>query len=350
MRTEEFDYDLPDGLIAQEPAPRRDAARLMLLERHGGEVDETTFDRLGDHVGPGDLLVLNDTRVMPARLYARKPGGGRVEILLVERDAADAGGRTWRCMVSTGRGLRPGARLWIADGFEAEPVGEAPGGRFLLRFECAAGSFDEAIERHGVMPVPPYVRRDAGDPRLELDRERYQTVYARATGAIAAPTAGLHFTDGLLERLARRGVRAARLTLHVGPGTFQPVRAGRIEDHCLESEAYRLPGATADAIHACRRAGGRVVAVGTTVTRVLEALGAADGAVRAGEGRCALYITPGHRFRVVDALITNLHLPRSSLIILVAAFAGRERVLAAYREAVRRRFRFHSYGDAMLVR
>jgi S-adenosylmethionine:tRNA ribosyltransferase-isomerase len=208
---------------------------------------------------------------------------------------------------------------------------------------------EEAIEQHGVMPVPPYIRRDPGDPREALDRERYQTVYAGPGGSIAAPTAGLHFTEAILDDLAAHGVVIARLVLHVGPGTFQPIRAAEVTAHRIEPEEFRLPPETAAAIASCRARGGRVVAVGTTVTRVLEAQAAEEGTVRAGEGRCDLFIGPGHRFRAVDALLTNFHLPRSSLLVLVAAFAGRERVLAAYREALRRGFRFYSYGDAMLI-
>jgi S-adenosylmethionine:tRNA ribosyltransferase-isomerase len=354
MRTEEFDYPLPEELVAQEPAPCRDASRLMVVDREVEGLRESTFDALGEFLRPGDLLVLNDTRVFPARLLAAKPTGGRVELLLVERggpasrsEAPDDGG--WRCMASNTKGLRSGARLTIAPGFEAEVVGEAPGATLWVRLTSAEGHSDDAIRRHGAMPLPPYVRRDPVDPRAALDRERYQTVYAREEGAIAAPTAGLHFTAALLEALRRRGIETAMLTLHVGPGTFRPIRAGSIEDHRIEPERFRLPGEVAEAWSACRARGGRVVAVGTTVTRVLEDRAGDDGRPAAGEGHCALYITPGHRFRAVDALITNLHLPRTSLLVLVAAFAGRERILSAYREAVARRFRFYSYGDAMLI-
>jgi S-adenosylmethionine:tRNA ribosyltransferase-isomerase len=350
-RLEAYDYDLPPGRIAQAPADRRDAARLMVVRREApaGTVEEARVADLGARLRPGDLLVLNESRVFPARLRARKPTGGRVDLLLVERDPGDPDGRVWRCLASSGRGLRPGARLEIAPGFEAEFAGEAADGRVRVRLHAAGMTVGEAIERHGVMPVPPYIRREPGDPREILDRERYQTVYAGETGSIAAPTAGLHFTRGLLDSLAARGIDSARLVLHVGPGTFQPIRAPDVSGHRLEPETFRLPESAARAVAACRARGGRVVAVGTTVTRVLEARAGADGAVRPGAGRCDLYIRPGHRFRVVDALLTNFHLPRSTLLVLVAAFAGRERVLAAYREAVARGFRFYSYGDAMLI-
>ncbi len=349
MRTDAFEYDLPPELVAQEPAPRRDAARLMVLDRARDGVAETSFAAIGDSLRAGDLLVLNDTRVVPARLLARKPGGGRVDLLLVTREEADSGGEVWRCMASNGKGLRPGARLSIAPGFDADILDEVDGGRIRVRLLAEDLRVGAALERHGLMPLPPYIRREPEDPRRVLDHERYQTVYARCPGAIAAPTAGLHFTEALMRSLEALGVGFARLTLHVGPGTFRPVRGERIDQHRLEPESFHLPEATAAAIEACKARGGRVVAVGTTVTRVLEGRARDQGGVTPGEGWCGLYITPGHRFRVVDALVTNLHLPRSTLLVLVAAFAGRESILAAYREAVARRFRFYSYGDAMLI-
>ena len=349
MTIDEFDYRLPPDRVAQVPCARRDGSRLMLLDRGAEGLTDTTFDTLGEHLRPGDLLVLNDTRVVPARLRARKPTGGLVEFLLVAREAGDTDGRTWRCLASTSRGLRPAARLVVAPGFEAEFLGETEGGRVRLRLHDAAGDPDGAMRRHGSVPLPPYIRRGEDDPRDVIDRERYQTVYANAEGAIAAPTAGLHFTQSLLSSLRARGVETATLTLHVGPGTFQPVRASRVEEHRLEPEAYRLPSETAAAIARHRAEGGRVLAVGTTVVRVLESRARDDGSVEPGEGWCGAYITPGHRFRAVDALLTNFHLPRSSLLVLVAAFAGRERVLAAYAQAIARGYRFYSYGDAMLI-
>jgi S-adenosylmethionine:tRNA ribosyltransferase-isomerase len=349
MRLADFDFSLPPERVAQEPVARRDASRLMVLDRGAPGVAETRFDRLGDRLRPGDLLVLNDTRVLPARLIGTKPSGGRVELLLVAREDGDPGRGIWTCMVSTGRGMRPGTVLALGPGFEATILGEVPAGRMRVRLAARGGDVDAAIHRHGVMPLPPYIHRDIDDRRAPLDRERYQTVYAREEGAIAAPTAGLHFTEDLFRSLAGMGVGVARLTLHVGPGTFQPVRSERVEDHRLEPEFFRLPPETAAAVAACRKRGGRVVAVGTTVTRVLESRARAGGGVESGEGWCGLYIVPGHRFLAVDALLTNFHLPRSSLVILVAAFAGLERVRSAYAEAVARGFRFHSYGDAMLI-
>ena len=373
MKLDLFDYPLPKERIAQEPAPRRDDARLFLLDRDPfaeagqgtsdatGLVDEAAgtgaalleeipFRRFPERLRAGDLVVLNDTRVRPLRLRARKASGGSVELLLLEPLAA-AG--TWRALLSTSKGMRAGARLGIAKGLDAIVVSAPEAGRATVRLEGSeteAGAARDPIDSHGVMPLPPYIRRDAaGDSRDALDRERYQTVYAREPGAVAAPTAGLHFTPEMLADLPRRGVEVARLSLHVGPGTFLPVRSEEIEDHAVEPERFDLPEETAAAIAACRKRGGRVVAVGTTVTRVLEARVAGGGSVEAGSGWCDLSIRPGHRFRAVDALLTNLHLPKSSLLILVAAFAGRERILAAYREAARREARFYSYGDAMFI-
>lgn len=353
MKLDLFDYPLPRERIAQEPAARRDDARLFLLDddprAEAGHLGEIPFRRFPERLRAGDLVVLNDTRVRPLRLRGRKSSGGAVEILLLEPLAA-AG--TWRALLSTSKGIRAGVRLGIATGLDAVVVSGPETGRAVVRLEGSeteAGAGDP-IESHGVMPLPPYIRRDAaGDVRDPLDRERYQTVYAREAGAVAAPTAGLHFTPELLAGLPRCGVEVARLSLHVGPGTFLPVRSEEIEHHAVEPERFDLPETTAAAIAACRDRGGRVVAVGTTVTRVLEARAGDGGSVEAGSGWCDLYIRPGHRFRAVDALLTNLHLPKSSLLILVAAFAGRERILAAYREAARREARFYSYGDAMFI-
>jgi S-adenosylmethionine:tRNA ribosyltransferase-isomerase len=360
MRIEDFDYDLPPDRIAQAPLERRDGARLMLLDRAAPAAApaETTFDRLVDRLREGDLVVLNDTRVLPARLRGRKPTGGRIDILLLPEGlpvaavpavaAAPPGERA--AILSTSKGIHPGVRLDVGGGVEAVVLDEPAGGRARLRFTAPGGddAVADQVERRGVMPLPPYIHREPDDPREALDRERYQTVYAATGGAIAAPTAGLHFTPGMLDLLPRRGIEVARVTLHIGPGTFQPVRAAAIEDHVVEPEWCRLPEPAAAAIAACRARHGRVVAVGTTVTRVLEARAGGDG-VLPGDGWCDLYIRPGHRFRVVDILLTNLHLPRSSLLILVTAFAGRDRIISAYREAVRRGFRFYSYGDAMLI-
>ncbi|MEK6711509.1 MAG: tRNA preQ1(34) S-adenosylmethionine ribosyltransferase-isomerase QueA [Nitrospinota bacterium] len=344
MRPGDFDYDLPPGAIARYPAPRREDARLLVLPRTEGPLEHRAIRELPRLLRPGDLLVLNDTRVMPWRLEGRRASGGKVEALLIEREREGA----FRALVSANRPLAGGERILFPEGREAR-LGP-PGRERSLTFTDPEG-VEEWIERRGGMPIPPYL----GRPAEALDRERYQTVYARAPGAAAAPTAGLHLSEGLLEELAAAGVGRASLTLHVGPGTFRPVKAARIEDHELEAEACAIPPETAGRIAEARARGGRVVAVGTTVVRTLEwaameaERGGGGALLREGSGRTALFIRPGHRFRVVDALLTNFHLPRSTLLMLVSAFAGRERVLAAYGEAARAGYRFYSYGDAMLI-
>jgi S-adenosylmethionine:tRNA ribosyltransferase-isomerase len=337
MRTRDFDYDLPAASIAQEAAPRGES-RLLALDRQGPERHAWVRD-LPCLLRPGDLLVLNDTRVIPARLFGRSAGGGRMEILLVER----RGEREWDALVKPGRRARPGAMIELEEGLTAEVIDKREDGRHLLRF---TEPIEPHLDRLGHIPLPPYIHR----PDTPEDRERYQTVFAREPGAVAAPTAGLHFTARLLEEVAEAGIEIARVTLHVGLGTFKPVDAERIEEHRMESERYEVGEEAAAAIGRARAAGRRIVAVGTTVVRTLEgAAVAGDGEVRAGRDATRLFITPGFRFQVVDALLTNFHLPRSTLLMLVSAFAGRERVLAAYAEAIREGYRFYSYGDAMLV-
>jgi len=335
--TSDFDYDLPPASIAQEPAPRGES-RLLVLDRAGPERHARVRD-LARLLRSGDLLVLNDTRVIPSRLYGRSAGGGKIEILLVE----PVGEREWDALVKPGRRARPGARFEIGEGLAAEVLDKREDGRHRLRF---SEPIEPHLDRLGHIPLPPYIHR----PDTPEDRERYQTVYARRPGAVAAPTAGLHFTEELLREIAGAGVEIARVTLHVGIGTFKPVSAERIEEHRMERERYEIGEETAEALRRAREAGRRIVAVGTTVVRTLE--GAAltgGGEVRAGDGATDLFITPGFRFQMVDALLTNFHLPRSTLLMLVSAFAGRERVLAAYEEAVREGYRFYSYGDAMLA-
>ncbi len=341
-KTSDFDYRLPESAIAQHPGERGES-RLLVLDA-AGEARHRRIADLPDLLRPGDLLVVNDTRVVPARVLARRrPGGGRLELLLVEKLEA----RTWDALVRPARRARPGTGLELEGGLEAVVTGEGEGGRRRVRFSAEV---EPHLERYGHVPLPPYIRRADGAE----DRESYQTVYARHPGAIAAPTAGLHFTRELLARLAERGVGRAALTLHVGPGTFKPVTATRIDEHRMEAERYRIGDDAARAVRRTRAAGGRVVAVGTTVVRTLESA-VDDSGVRAGAGRTELFITPGFRFRVVDALLTNFHLPRSTLLMLVSAFAGatvergRDRVLAAYGEAIARGYRFYSYGDAMFL-
>ncbi len=333
MRTSDFDYDLPREAIAQHPGPRG-RSRLLVVS-HG--TAERRFSDLPDLLDAGDLLVVNDTRVIPARLRARRPTGGRVEVLLVER-AAPA---EWWCLLRPGRRMDPGALL-LLDGGPAGRVEERSGRRFRLRFDEPLYSRLEAI---GEVPLPPYIER----PPTPEDRDRYQTVYAEQPGAVAAPTAGLHFTPAILEALERRGVGLASITLHVGPGTFRPVKTEDPATHVMDSELFDVPAATAAAVADTRRREGRVVAVGTTVVRTLETVASGGGLIEAGTGRTELFIRPGYEFRATDRLITNFHLPCSTLLMLVCAFAGRNRVLDAYRQAIGSGFRFYSYGDAMLA-
>ena len=351
-----YGYDLPPDLVAQEPLARRDASRLLVLDRASGTLAHRTFSDLPDLLRPGDLLVTNRSRVFPARLLGRRQGGGAAEILLVRRE----GPAVWEAMVRPGRRLRPGTIVGVAPGFrvrvegsttrpertvERPHAGEAPSPLRRVRLLLDTLDPETALERHGHVPLPPYIRR----ADESADRERYQTVYARETGSVAAPTAGLHFTPGLLGRLAERGIERAELVLHVGPGTFRPVEVEDVREHRVDPERFTIPEETAAAVDRARADGRRVVAVGTTATRALESATDDAGRIRAGEGETGLVIVPGFRFRVAGALVTNFHLPRSSLLLLVSAFAGRERVLAAYAEAVRLRYRFYSYGDAMLV-
>jgi S-adenosylmethionine:tRNA ribosyltransferase-isomerase len=344
---EAFDYELPADRIAQEPAERRDAARLLVLARGSGRRTDATVGDLSAFLRPGDCLVVNDTRVVAARLFGRITGSEReVEILLLRATGAGDGAE-WEALARPARHCPPGAVLRLGDGAaQATVTAAGDAGQRRLALTCE-GTVDDLLAAHGLPPLPPYIRRyrkPAGE-----DWARYQTVYAAVPGAVAAPTAGLHFTPELLATLAQRGVEVHRLTLHVGPGTFRPVRATRVADHRMAPEAYEVSADTAAALsraHAERR---RIVAVGTTTVRTLETLADAEDRIGAGAGWTDLTIVPGHRFRAVDALLTNFHLPRSSLLLLVAAFAGREAILDAYRHAVAHGYRFYSYGDAMLI-
>jgi S-adenosylmethionine:tRNA ribosyltransferase-isomerase len=338
MRTEEFDYPLPEHRIAQSPLDPRDASRLLMLDRRTGRVSHHVFRDLPELLAPGDLLVRNDTRVLPARLIGRKPTGGRAEALLL----ADRGGDRWEAMVFPGRRLDVGARLLFDDGeLGAEVLARDPAGTRLLQFRARDGADVPAlIHRLGETPLPPYIHAPLAD------RERYQTVYARSEGSAAAPTAGLHFTPETFVRLAERGVRVVSITLHVGLATFRPVKTEEIEQHEMHEEWFEVPEATAAAIAG---ASGRVIALGTTTVRALESAAEGRRWVRPGVGRTCLYITPGFQFRIVEALLTNFHMPRSSLLVLVAAFAGLDRVRAAYQQALEHDYRFLSFGDAMLI-
>ena len=355
MKLSDFDYHLPEGAIAQEPAEPRDAARLLVHDLAGAEpaVHARVRD-LGRFLDPGDLLVVNDTRVLSARLFGRRGGGGRTEVLLLERLRGDPRAEAeerWRALCRPATRVRPGEPIEVEGGLRVVPLERLERGAFDVRIEAPRGEpVAEVLERVGRMPLPPYVRRAAEDERDALDRERYQTVYAREPGAVAAPTAGLHFTEELLAALAARGVERAHVTLHVGEGTFRPVEVEDVEAHPMHAERFAVPAETVAAVERCRARGGRVVAVGTTSVRALESATGPDGRLDRAVGETRLFLRPGDEFRVVDALLTNFHLPRSTLLMLVAAFAGRERTLALYREAIERGYRFYSYGDAMLLR
>ena len=340
MKTSDFWFELPPELIAQTPLPRRDGSRLLCLDKESGDTEHRFFYDLPDLLQPGDCLVLNDSRVLPARLIGhRVPGGGVCEILLLTQREDDL----WECLVRPGKKLRPGARVRFGEGeLEAVVEAEASDGNRLVRFSYE-GIFLEVLERLGEMPLPPYIKEKLAD------RERYQTVYCKEPGSAAAPTAGLHFTKELLARIADKGVKICYLTLHVGLGTFRPVKEENILDHEMHSEYCIVPEVTARTVTETKRAGGRIVAVGTTSCRTLESFANPDGTLDAQSGWTNIFIYPGYRFRCVDALVTNFHLPESTLIMLVSALAGRENILNAYALAVKERYRFFSFGDAMFI-
>ncbi len=343
MLTRDFDYHLPEDSIAQEAAPRGES-RLLVLDAEGSERHRIARE-IPSLLRAGDLLVLNDTRVIPARLFGRRDGAdGKMEALLVEKIGTpeNIGGTDWEALVRPGKRAKPGTILRFGD-LSAEVTAKREDGRTVLRF---SEPVEPHLDRLGHIPLPPYIRR----PDRAEDRERYQTVYARTPGAVAAPTAGPHFTEAMLAEAEAAGIGIARVTLHVGIGTFKPVAVENLEDHRMDRERYEIGEEAAEAIRRTRESGGRIVAVGTTVVRTLEsAARLGEGDVKPGAGSTELFITPGYEFRAVDVLLTNFHLPRSTLLMLVSAFAGRERVMAAYEEAVREGYRFYSYGDAMLT-
>ena len=340
MKTSDFDYNLPPELIAQTPAERRDASRLLCRDKTTGEYSHHHFYDLPDFLRPGDCLILNNSRVLPARLLGnRLPGGGACEVLLL----IDRGENVWECIVRPGKHLRVGAKMSFGAGeLTAEIADVLPDGNRLVKFSYE-GIFLEVLERLGKMPLPPYIKAEL------QDKERYQTVYSKVNGSAAAPTAGLHFTPELLEKIQAMGVRLGYVTLHVGLGTFRPVKEIDLEEHEMHSEYCVIPRETAELINETKASGGRVICVGTTSCRTIESWAGEDGTMKASAGWTSIYIYPGYRFKVMDALVTNFHLPQSTLLMLVSALAGREHVLAAYEEAVRERYRFFSFGDAMFI-
>ncbi len=342
MQLTDFDYSLPEELIAQHPAKVRGASRLMRLERYSQKITCGLFSGIVDFFAAGDLLVLNDTRVRPARLLGKKVSGGQVELLLLRRLPGQA--EDWTCLGRSSRPLRTGTIVEFSCGLTAEILPGGEGQQKSVRFHCDT-DFEALVEEIGHLPLPPYIRRED----CVTDRERYQTVFARNTGAVAAPTAGLHFTASVLQQLRDKGVEIVSLTLHVGIGTFLPVRVENIREHRMHAEIYDVPQQTADAVNLARRQGRRVIALGTTAARTLETAVDAEGQLLAGCGESEIFIFPGYKFRIVDGLVTNFHLPKSTLLMLVSALAGREFILKAYQRAIAERFRFFSYGDCMLI-
>ncbi len=339
MKTKDFWYDLPEELIAQTPLQQRDSSRLLHLDRVSGEISHQHFYDVIDYLKPGDCLVMNDSRVLPARLLGHRPTGGAVEVLLLR----DLGEKRWECLCKPGRKMQVGSEVIFGNGeLKAKVVEVHEDGNRIVEFQYE-GIFLEVLERLGKMPLPPYIKEE-----LE-NQERYQTVYSREVGSAAAPTAGLHFTNELLDRIRAKGIRTEFVTLHVGLGTFRPVKAEEITDHHMHAELCMISQETADALNETRRNGGRIICVGTTSCRTLESLVNDDGSFTAGSKWTEIFIYPGYQFKAMDGLITNFHLPESTLVMLVSAFAGKDHVMAAYEEAVRERYRFFSFGDAMII-
>ncbi|MDN5293427.1 MAG: S-adenosylmethionine:tRNA ribosyltransferase-isomerase [Eubacteriales bacterium] len=340
MRVDDFDYHLPEELIAQEPLPERDSSRLMVVHRQSGLIEHRQFRQIVDYLRPGDVLVLNETRVLPARLLGkREDTGGKVEVLLLHPRGNDR----WEVLVRPGKKVKPGTTVVFGGGLLRARVEETtPVGGRVVQFEYE-GNWEQLLPKIGEVPLPPYIKKKLPDP------ERYQTVYGRVEGSAAAPTAGLHFTPALLHKIRQQGIIITSLILHVGLGTFRPVKVERVEDHRMHAEYYEIPPETAAIVNQARREGRRVIAVGTTCVRALETAAGEKGEITPGKGWTDIFIYPGYKFRAIDALVTNFHLPRSTLLMLVAAFAGYELIMEAYRQAVAERYRFFSFGDAMLI-
>lgn len=348
----DYNYHLPADLIAQHPVDQRDRSNLLCLNRQTGELSHHCFNAIGDFLQPGDVLVINNTAVIPARLEGRKETGGQVEVLIADysgglKSIKENGDFVCQCMVKASKRPAPGMRLYFEEDLTAEVLGSC-NGTHTLKFSTD-DDFEKVLDRIGKVPLPPYIKRKSGNVDSCDDRSSYQTVYASRKGAVAAPTAGLHFTEELLDKLAANCLKIAPLTLHVGFGTFLPVRSDDIRQHSVHSEQFAISDESAEIINSARARGKRVIAVGTTCVRTLEYASDDNGEVAAGSSSCDLFIYPGHAFKVVDAMITNFHLPQSTLLMLVSAFAGRQKVLNAYREAINRKYRFYSYGDAMLI-
>ncbi len=344
----DYNYDLPDKFIAQKPVKERDRSKLLSLNRKTGELSHHEFSEIYKFLLPGDILILNNTEVIPGRLLGRKETGGKAEVLILDYAGGkpDSNEFTSECLINASKRTRPGTFIFFGNGLKAEVKGFFDG-VYSLKFHCS-GDFESLLYKMGKVPLPPYIKRNENDSPCN-DKTVYQTVYACEKGAIAAPTAGLHFTKELIEKLKSKGVEIATITLHVGYGTFLPVRSSDIRDHRIHSERFFIPEATADIINRARKEGRRIIAVGTTCVRTLEFASDKNGTVSSGNGTCNLFIYPGYKFKVVDTMITNFHLPKSTLLMLVSAFAGRENVLCAYKEAVENRYRFYSYGDAMII-
>jgi len=338
MLVDEFDYELPQELIAKEPAKPRDSSRLLVLHRDSGKIEHTIFKNIVSYLREGDVLVVNNTKVIPARLFGRTKTGGKVEVLLV-RHVQD---NLWEVLSKPSRKLKPGKVVIFENGLTCKVVEVCEEGKRIVEFNADKDKVLEIVNKIGHVPLPPYIKRE----EKEEDRTNYQTIFAREEGAVAAPTAGLHFTEELVKKIVEKGVKIVPITLHVGPGTFKPVKTKVVEEHKLDPEVFYIPEETAEVINNRK---GRLIAVGTTVVRTLESCADERGKVKPGRGETSLFIYPGYKFKVVEALITNFHLPKSTLLMLVCAFAGKERVLNAYAEAVKLRYRFYSYGDAMFI-
>jgi S-adenosylmethionine:tRNA ribosyltransferase-isomerase len=342
MKISDFDYQLPDELIAQEPLRERQASRMMVVDRAASKIEDRMFNDLADLLTAGDVLVVNNTKVFPARLLGKSDTGANVEIFLV-RELED---QVWESLARPARRLPPGKRIYFNQNLSAEVIDRVPDGKLVIRFDVT-GRFEDVLERIGRTPLPPYIKRSDGT--LKEDRTRYQTVYAKERGSIAAPTAGLHFTNDVMGVIRARGVEIVEITLHVGYGTFEPVRVDDLAEHRVSPENYEIDGRSAESLAQAAAERRRVLAVGTTTTRALESCCARNGRIVAGRGTADLTITPGYEFKAVNSLLTNFHLPKSSLLILVSTFAGRELIMKAYEHAVAERYRFYSYGDCMFI-